>query len=79
MGYCNVVDGCKIVAEGLVGVNGIAKGKDGKYYVASSTSGRVYVFDRQADNSLVLEDEISTGKRSLSPYFHSSVSYPYGI
>ncbi|PAV18920.1 serum paraoxonase arylesterase [Pyrrhoderma noxium] len=62
VGYCNVVDGCKIVAEGLVGVNGIAKGKDGKYYVASSTSGRVYVFDRQADNSLVLEDEISTDR-----------------
>ncbi|EJD03191.1 calcium-dependent phosphotriesterase [Fomitiporia mediterranea MF3/22] len=56
--YCHATDGCKVAADNLIGANGITRGKDGTYYVASSKSGRIYVLEQQADNKLVLTDEI---------------------
>ncbi|OCB88463.1 calcium-dependent phosphotriesterase [Sanghuangporus baumii] len=58
VGYCHAHKGCKVAADNIVGANGIVRGSDGKYYVASSTSGRIYVFERQTDDSLVLTDLI---------------------
>ncbi|KAL5484949.1 hypothetical protein ACEPAI_7591 [Sanghuangporus weigelae] len=58
VGYCHAYKGCKLAADNIVGANGVVRGSDGKYYVASSTSGRIYVFERQTDDSLVLTDLI---------------------
>lgn len=44
--------------DGLMGANGITKDKNGLYYVASSKTGRIYVLERQSDNTLVIVDEI---------------------
>ncbi|EJD03198.1 calcium-dependent phosphotriesterase [Fomitiporia mediterranea MF3/22] len=59
VGYCHAERGCKIVIDNLVSANGITRGKDGRVYVTSPTSGRVYVLDRKADNSLVIADVIT--------------------
>ena len=58
VGYCHAKEGCKVAVDGLMGANGITKDKDGLYYVASSKTGRIYVLERQLDNTLVVVDEI---------------------
>lgn len=62
VGYCHVDHGCKIAASGLVSSNGIAKASNDTIYVASTLGAKVTVFERQADNSLLLTDVIPTGK-----------------
>ena len=43
--------------------NGIARAnKNDTFYVASALRGIINIFERQADNTLVLTDKISTGK-----------------
>lgn len=61
VGYCEAT-GCKAAVENLVGANGITRDATGKFFVASSTSGRIFVLEKQEDKSLVLTDEIPLGK-----------------
>lgn len=61
VGYCHVDHGCKMAATGLISNNGIVKGKDDKIYVVDSAHGKISVFEPQADNTLVLVDEIGLG------------------
>lgn len=62
VGYCHSTRGCKVAINNLFGANGITRGKDGTIYISSSKAGRIYVTEPQADNSLVITDEISLGE-----------------
>lgn len=61
VGYCHVLNGCKVVVTDLVGINGIVKDKIGRFFVSSSKTGRVYVLEHQGNNTLVVSDVISLG------------------
>lgn len=61
VGYCHIDNGCRIVASGLHGSNGIARAQNGTVYVGSSKSGQIRVFEEQNDQSLVLTDVIALG------------------
>ncbi|KAL5531070.1 hypothetical protein ACEPAG_3946 [Sanghuangporus baumii] len=56
IGYCHALHGCKTVVSNLVGINGIVKGRDGKFFVSSSKSGRIYVLDHHENNTLSVSD-----------------------
>ncbi|KAJ4490542.1 hypothetical protein J3R30DRAFT_96631 [Lentinula aciculospora] len=63
VGYCHLDRGCKIVASGLHANNGIAKtNTNDTVYVASNLGGKISVFERQVDNSLVLLDVVYVGQ-----------------
>lgn len=53
-------EGCGFALTGLHGTNGIAIGANGTIYAADSLAGRIEVFERQGDNSLVHADSINT-------------------
>ena len=61
--------------------NGIAKAKkNDTFYVASTPKGTLSILERQADNTLVLTDEISTGKEGEGygfRYIKQIVPRPY--
>lgn len=61
VGYCHIDNGCRIVASGLHGSNGIVRAQNGTVYVGSSKSGQIRVFEEQNDQSLVLTDVIALG------------------
>jgi hypothetical protein len=42
--------------------NGIARAKNDTFYVANAAKGKLNILERQADDTLVLTDVISTGK-----------------
>jgi arylesterase/paraoxonase len=42
--------------------NGIARAGNDTFYVVSSVAGKLNILERQADDTLVLTDVISTGK-----------------
>jgi len=56
--YCHVDTGCKIAARGLLSSNGVVRGKDGQIFVSNTFSSQITVFERQADDTLVLTDVI---------------------
>lgn len=61
VGYCHVVDGCKIAANKLHTSNGITKSPtNDTFYVASSRGGGIQVLEKQTDNTLVLTEVIPT-------------------
>lgn len=53
--------GCKFAVEHIPGSNGIAKGKDGQFYVGNSLFGELRVLERQANDNLVVTDIITYG------------------
>ena len=62
VGFCHQDRGCKIAIDQLYSVNGIAKSPwNDTYYVANPHLGGMRVLSRQADDRLVLDDEIPTG------------------
>lgn len=61
--YCHVDDGCKVALEKLVHVNGMARGKDGAIFAASTGSEQLYILDEQADNTLVIADILHPGEQ----------------
>jgi arylesterase / paraoxonase len=62
VGYCHRDSGCKIAINHMSNLNGITKSPwNDTYYVANSVHGGIAVLSRQADNRLVLDDEISSG------------------
>ncbi|KAF8329845.1 uncharacterized protein EI90DRAFT_2973517 [Cantharellus anzutake] len=62
LGYCHIDKGCKIAAANLPSPNGIVRINDDTYWVAGFPSGKITVFTRDADNSLVQVDEIDIGR-----------------
>lgn len=50
-----------MAAPALRGANGIARSKDGLYFVANPGFGELYVLEEQDDHSLVLTDTVRTG------------------
>ena len=46
----------------MQGNNGIAKAQNDTIYVASSMGGGISILERQQDNTLVLSENIKTGK-----------------
>ena len=60
LAYCSHT-GCNIAASGFTYPNGIAKGKDGLYYVASSIKGIIRVMRMQPNRQLVDVDFIDVG------------------
>ncbi|KAH7108297.1 calcium-dependent phosphotriesterase [Auriculariales sp. MPI-PUGE-AT-0066] len=63
--YCDVAEGCRIVARRLVTASGIARGQSGEIYVANTFSSAISVFEEQADHSLVLTDTIPINAGAL--------------
>ncbi|KAF9645860.1 calcium-dependent phosphotriesterase [Thelephora ganbajun] len=62
IGFCGV-DGCKLAATGLYGINGIARSPftlNDTFYVAHTFLGGVSLFTRQSDNRLLLDEHIKT-------------------
>jgi len=66
--YCHVDQGCKFAVEGLPAINGLARapesrvgGQDTFYAAAYGTEGKIYVFEKQADESFVLVDTVEIG------------------
>ncbi|KAF5393495.1 hypothetical protein D9757_000655 [Collybiopsis confluens] len=62
VGYCHVDQGCKVAASKLLTSNGIARALNDTLYVASGLGGKVTVFEKQADNTLLLTDVIPIGQ-----------------
>ncbi|KAF8893824.1 serum paraoxonase/arylesterase [Infundibulicybe gibba] len=62
VGYCHTEHGCKIVAPRLPSCNGIVRAKNDTIYVANSLHTQLHIYDRQADNSLVLSDIVYTDR-----------------
>ena len=60
LAYCGP-NGCNTAASGFTYPNGIAKGKDGLYYVASSIKGSIRVMRMQPNHKLVDVDFIDVG------------------
>jgi len=58
--YCGPNNICQRAAS-LDFANGIAKGHDGLYYVVSSTTGRVIVYQLEKNGTLTKTDEIALG------------------
>ncbi|KZW00280.1 calcium-dependent phosphotriesterase [Exidia glandulosa HHB12029] len=63
--FCRVDEGCKTAARNLRSSNGIAKGPQGEIYVTSTYTSQIYVFEAQADDTLVLTDTIPIGGGGL--------------
>lgn len=62
VGFCHIDLGCKIAIDHIFGVNGIAKSPtNDTYYVCTPFLGFVHVLSRQADDRLVLDEQIPTG------------------
>lgn len=72
--YCDTTNGCKFAATGFPSINGLSRappearvgGQDIFYAAGQALSGSIYVFEGQADNSLVLTDTIYVGTYTLS-------------
>jgi hypothetical protein len=71
--YCHVDQGCKFAVEGLPAINGLARapesrvgGQDTFYAAAYGTEGKIYVFEKQADESFVLVDTVEIGAHFIS-------------
>jgi len=62
VGYCHVDKGCKLATTGVRKPNGIVRVNDETYWVAESGQGKINVFTREADNSLIQVDQINIGK-----------------
>ncbi|KAJ4467964.1 serum paraoxonase/arylesterase [Lentinula edodes] len=63
VGYCHLDHGCKFVALGLYSSNGIVKAStNNTIYVSSNLGGKINVFERQSDNSLLLKDVNEKGQ-----------------
>ncbi|KAJ3883558.1 hypothetical protein F5051DRAFT_478136 [Lentinula edodes] len=63
VGYCHLDHGCKFVALGLYSSNGIVKAStNNTIYVSSNLGGKINVFERQSDNSLLLKDVVPIGQ-----------------
>lgn len=68
--FCHVDSGCKFAITGLPGINGISRAPkemqrrgDDIFYAAEYGGGaKVFVMERQADNSLVLSDTVFVGE-----------------
>jgi len=61
--YCHVEHGCKFAASNMFANNGIARAKkNDTFYVTSALKGNINILERQADDTLVLTDEISTDR-----------------
>lgn len=58
-----------MAAENVPGANGITRDKEGNIYVASITTGQVYVLESQEDHSLVLTDVISLSASGCNTTF----------
>jgi len=57
VGYCHIDEGCKIAASKIPGANGMTRSRtNNTFYVGSATSGGVRIYERQADNTLLLVD-----------------------
>ncbi|KIM28327.1 hypothetical protein M408DRAFT_329432 [Serendipita vermifera MAFF 305830] len=69
--YCGLQEGCSFAVTGLPGINGISRAprktssdfqdQDIFYAAGHEMSGKVFVLERQSDNSLVLTDSIDIG------------------
>jgi len=64
VGYCHKAhSGCQIAVDHLRSINGIAKSPwNDTYYVAYMLRGGIAVLSKQIDNTLVLDDEISSDR-----------------
>ncbi|KAF5385826.1 hypothetical protein D9615_002466 [Tricholomella constricta] len=62
VGYCHVKDGCKFAITKMHGNNGIARAQNDTFYVMNSPGGAINILERQADNSLVVTEEIPTDR-----------------
>jgi len=61
VGFCEIGIGCKIAADHLFAPNGIVKSPvNDTMYVGSCGGGGIQVLERQADNTLVITDLLST-------------------
>lgn len=67
--FCRVGEGCKTVARRLKSSNGIARGPQGEIYVSSTYTSQIYVFEAQADDTLVLTDTIPIGACAVASLF----------
>ncbi|EIW83168.1 calcium-dependent phosphotriesterase [Coniophora puteana RWD-64-598 SS2] len=63
VGYCHLHTGCKLAARNVHAANGIVKGRGANetVFVGDNVLGDISVFEKQADNSLVLTEVIKTG------------------
>jgi len=59
VGYCDIESGCQIAAEDVKGANGITRTSDDTIFVAEAAGGMIGVYERQADNTLVLVRHIN--------------------
>jgi hypothetical protein len=75
--YCHVDQGCRFAVEGLPSINGIARappgvrvgGQDIFYAAGYGTENRIFVLEKQGDESLVLVDTIDIGALLLSKHY----------
>jgi arylesterase/paraoxonase len=71
--YCHVNTGCKVATENLLAANGLARapssttatGMD-KFYVANHLFPQIKVLERQADDTLVVTDDVEIRELSTS-------------
>ncbi|EJD52745.1 calcium-dependent phosphotriesterase [Auricularia subglabra TFB-10046 SS5] len=63
--HCRVDEGCKTAARNVAFSNGIARGTQGEIYVSSTYTSQIYVFEAQADDTLILNDMIPIGGGGL--------------
>ncbi|KAF8322450.1 calcium-dependent phosphotriesterase [Clavulina sp. PMI_390] len=61
VGFCHADTGCKIAAKGVIGANGIVRTNDDTIWVATTADTYIRSFSRQADNTLVLAEEVKIG------------------
>ncbi|KAG8821205.1 hypothetical protein FRC19_011333 [Serendipita sp. 401] len=67
--YCSVTNGCKLAITGLPSMNGIVRATPSRYtmnqdlvYAAGyALNDKIYVMERESDDSLILIDSVSTG------------------
>ncbi|KAI5474677.1 arylesterase / paraoxonase [Pseudohyphozyma bogoriensis] len=65
--YCDFKSGtteCNVAVDGIYYPNGIAKGRGNTFYSAGSLDGHIKIWESQADNTLVLIDDVDI-KRPL--------------
>lgn len=60
--YCHATEGCKYAIKNMHGNNGITQAPNGTFYVIDSSGGKLSILDKQADNTLVITDVISTDR-----------------
>lgn len=70
VGFCHHSRGCKLALTGIFGANGIAQEHigEGRVFVGSAKSGRIYVAEPQPDDSLDLKGVIRHGKALSLPF-----------